>query len=119
MANSFKDNYENCKHIQAQIPNLEHRLYLENSNNPSPIRLIEIQASIENFKKGYVVNNCDNVFKDYTKNNMEDIYNSVTQEDKNRIEGQVKKQRNQRIIISVTVFLVAIGMLAIYTNRNN
>jgi hypothetical protein len=76
-------------------------------------------AYVEDYKKKYAQNNCDEVFKNYVETNVEDIYSSTTKQDKERIESQSIKERNQRILIAVGVFVLAIGMVSIYSTRNS
>ncbi len=74
-------------------------------------------AYVEDYKKKYAQNNCDEVFKNYVETNVEDIYSSVTKEDKERIESQSIKERNQRFYIGISIFAVAIGIVSIYSTR--
>jgi hypothetical protein len=76
-------------------------------------------AYFEIYKNKYSQNNCEDVLKNIVKYNTENIYSSVTKEDKARIEAQSIKERNQRIYIGVAVFVVAIGMVSIYSTRNS
>jgi hypothetical protein len=76
-------------------------------------------AYVEDYKKKYAQNNCDEVFKNYVETNVEDIYSSVTREDKERIESQSIKERNQRLYIGLAIFVVAIGIVSIYKTRSN
>ena len=72
-------------------------------------------AYVEDYKKKYE----NKVDENYVETNLEDIYSSTTKEDKERIESQSIKERNQRILIAVGVFVFAIGMISIYSTRNS
>jgi len=102
--------YEKCKCINKLKSSLE----IFAKNEPT-----KYNAYLDIYKNKYTQNKCDEVFKNYVKTNIEDIYSSVTQEDKKRIEAESIKERNQRIYIGVAVFVVAIGMVSIYSTRNS
>jgi hypothetical protein len=76
-------------------------------------------AYLNIYTKKYSENKCDEALKNIVQSNIENIYSSVTKEDKARIEAQSIKERNQRIYIGVAVFIVAIGMVSIYSTRNS
>ena len=75
------------------------------------------EAYLDIYDEKYTKNKCADVFKNYVQSSQEDIYSTTTQADKLRIETQSIKERNQRIYIGVTVFVVAVGIIAIYTTR--
>jgi hypothetical protein len=97
--------YEKCKCINKLKSSLE---ILAKNQGYGYIAYLDV------YKNKYSQNKCDDVFKNYIQTNMEDIYSSTTSEDKKRIEAQSIKERNQRIYISVAVFLLAIGIVSIY-----
>ena len=100
--------YEKCKCIDRMKSSLEILVKSEPA---------KYNAYHDIYKKKYTENKCDDVFKHYVETNQQDIYTTTTQADKLRIETQSIKERNQRIYIGVTVFVVAVGIIAIYTTR--
>ena len=102
--------YDKCKCLEKMKSSYE----IMAKNEPA-----KYNAYFEIYKNKFSQNKCDDVFKNYIQNNVKDIYSSITQEDKARIEAESKKERNQRIYIGVAVFVVAIGMVSIYSTRNS
>jgi len=102
--------YEKCKCIDKMKSSLEILIKSEPA---------KYNAYLEIYKNKYSQNKCDEVFKNYLNTNAQDIYNSVTQADKARIQADSIKQRNTRLYIGISVFALAIGMIAIYGTRKN
>jgi hypothetical protein len=100
--------YEKCKCINKLKSSLE--ILAKNKG-------YGYQAYVDVYKNKYSQNKCDDVFKNYIETNVEDIYSSVTKEDKERIESQSIKERNQRLYIGISIFVVAIGIVSIYSTR--
>lgn len=102
--------YEKCKCIDKIKSSLEILVKTEPA---------KFNAYLDIYKKKYSQNNCSDVFKNYLETNQQDIYKSTTEADKLRIETQSIKERNQRVFIGIGIFAVALGIVSIYTTRNN
>jgi hypothetical protein len=102
--------YEKCKCIDKIKSSLEILVKTEPA---------KFNAYLDIYKKKYSQNNCSDVFKNYIETNQQDIYKLTTEADKLRIETQSIKERNQRVFIGIGIFVVALGIVSIYTTRNN
>lgn len=102
--------YEKCKCINKLKSSLE--ILAKNKGKG-------YNTYVNDYKNRYALNNCDDVFKNYIETNLKDTYDSVTQADKLRIENQSIKERNKRLYIAGAIFIVAIGMISIYSTRNS
>ena len=102
--------YEKCKCIDKMKSSLEILI----KSKPE-----KYNAYLELYNKKYSQNDCANVFKNYIATNMQDIYESGTKADKIRIESNSIKQRNNKIYFSISIFIVAIGIITIFGTRNN
>jgi hypothetical protein len=102
--------YEKCKCIDKIKSSLEILVKTEPA---------KFNAYLDIYKKKYSQNNCSDVFKNYIETNQQNIYKLTTEADKLRIETQSIKERNQRVFIGIGIFVVALGIVSIYTTRNN
>jgi hypothetical protein len=110
--------YEKCKCIQKIKSSLE-ELGKAQMTPKNTLDYIKASSYLEDYKQKYIDNKCDEVFKNNPAENAKDVYSKTTEEDKARIEAENKKQVTQRIIIGVSVFVVAVGMIVFFAKKNN
>jgi hypothetical protein len=108
--------YEKCKCIQKIKSSLKElgKAQMTPKNNLDYIRA---SSFLEDYEQKYIDNKCDDVFKNSAGENAKDVYNKTTEEDKIRIEAENKKQITQRIIIGVSIFVVAVGIFVFFGKK--